>query len=162
MQARVSERSLIPEDIQPADAWITGFTYRQTQAGSAKWEVVAERAQVFEAQHVAYLEQLKVHMYGEENREMTVTADEGTIDTATNNFDLKNRNDLVSIELANGFTVLSNQFRWRESSRQIKSQDHVVIRGPGLTITGTGLEGNLDQENFKILKNVRAEISPSG
>ena len=159
MQARAPHLPDTPTDRNPADAWIKGFTYRQTQSGTARWEVVAERAQVFNAQHLAHLENVQVHLFREGDEEMTVEAEQGTINTVTNNFDLRNQEDMITVHFASGYTILSDHLQWVEASHEIKTRTPVVIRGHGITITGTGLVGNLDEEAFKILENVRAEVS---
>ena len=159
MRAQESLSTALPKDTNPADAWIQGFTYRQTQSGVAKWEVVAERAKVFEDQHRAQLEDVTVHLFGKEGKEMTVEAEEGTIDTKTNNFELQNQEDNIVVRLASGHTILSRQLQWVEASNQIKTQTPVTIKGQGVVITGKGLVGNLDEEEFRILQNVRAEVS---
>ena len=146
-------------EIRPADAWIKGFTYRQTQAGVAKWEVVAKRARIVQAEHRAQLEDVTVHLFENEDKQMTVEADEGTINTKTKNIVLQNQKDFLSVRLNNGYTIYSKQLQWKESSRQVKSPTPVVITGKGLTVTGTGLVGNVDEQEFQILSNVRAEVS---
>ena len=159
IQQNASRAPAQPTDRNQADAWIKDFTYQQSQSGSAKWEVLAERAQVFNDKHLANLENVEVHLFGEGDKEMTVVAEQGTIDTATNNFNLRNQEDMITVHFANGFTILSDHLQWVEASHNIKTQAPVIIHGHGLTITGTGLVGSLDDENFKILDNVRAEVS---
>ncbi|MCA9473568.1 MAG: LPS export ABC transporter periplasmic protein LptC [Nitrospirales bacterium] len=161
MEDRASQASIESSDEKPADAWINGFTYRQTQAGKTKWKVIAERAQVFESQHRANLEDVEVQLLGEKTgtTEMTVQAEKGTIDTATNNFDLDNEKDMMAVKLASGYTIFSTHLTWTEASRKITTQRPVVIRGHGLTITGKGLIGTIDNEEFQVLQDVQVELS---
>ncbi len=146
-------------EIRPADAWIQGFTYRQTQAGVAKWEVLAKRARVIQAANQAFLEEVTVHLFEKDEPQMTVEADRGTINTKSKNIDLTNQKDFLSVRLNNGYTIYSKHLQWDESSREVKSGTPVVIKGKGLTVTGTGLVGNVDEQEFQILSNVRAEVS---
>ena len=159
MQTRVPTKAPISQDIVPADAWIQGFTYRQTQSGEAKWEVIAKRAKIFESENRAQLEDVVVSLYEKEDKQMTVKADTGIIDTKTKNIDLKNQKEFLSVRLKNGYTIFSKHLQWKESSRQVKSKTPVIIKGKGLTVTGTGLVGNVDDEEFEILSNVRAEVT---
>ena len=121
--------------------------------------MVAERAQVFNEQNLAHLENVKVHLFKQGDKDMTVEAEQGMINTVTNNFDLRNQEEMITVNFASGYTVLSDNLQWVEASHEIKTRAPVVIRGHGITITGTGLVGNLDEEAFKILDNVRAEVS---
>ena len=161
MEMKASQSSLKSSDDKPADAWIHGFTYRQTQSGKTKWKVIAERAQVFESEHVANLEDVQVQLLGDDvgTQQMTVKAEKGTIDTATNNFDLDNETEMMAVHLASGYTIFSNHLTWIEASRKITTQTPVVIRGHGLTITGTGLVGTIDKEEFKVLQDVQVEVA---
>lgn len=157
-QAQSHDQVSSPAPSQPADAWIQEFTYRQTQDGAPKWEVVAERAQVFESQHRAYLHDVRVRLLGAGHQEMIVHADRGIIDTATHNFQLSNQEQLVSIAFQDGYRVRSNHLQWIEATHQFKTQDPVEIQGHGLTITGTGLVAELDADQFTILDDVHAQI----
>lgn len=159
MQAQKSRPVHTVTEIRPADAWIQGFTYRQTQGGVPKWEVLAKRARVFQAEDRAQLEDVTVHLFEKDDKQMTVEAEEGIINTKTKNIDLQNQKDFLAVRLKNGYTIYSKHLQWKESSRQVKSQTPVVIKGKGLTLTGTGLIGNVDEEEFQILSNVRAEVS---
>ena len=58
-----------------------------------------------------------------------------------------------------GYQVLSNRLTWKEDARQIRTEDPVVIQGNGLVITGTGLIGDVEKNEFQLLHNVRAEVS---
>ncbi|GJL50296.1 LPS export ABC transporter periplasmic protein LptC [Candidatus Nitrospira salsa] len=161
MEERASQASVQTTEASPADAWIDGFTYRQTQSGKTKWKVAAERAQVFESEHRANLETVHVELLGNQSdkQEMTVDAEKGTIDTATNNFDLDNEKEMMAVHLASGYTIYSTHLTWIEASRKITTQTPVVIRGHGLTITGIGLVGTIDNEEFKVLQDVQVEVS---
>jgi lipopolysaccharide export system protein LptC len=48
---------------------------------------------------------------------------------------------------------------WKEEARQIQTDDQVVIQGGGMVITGTGLIGDAEKNEFQLLHNVRAEVS---
>ncbi len=161
MEMRASQASVDSNHPQPADAWISGFTYRQTQSGKTKWKVIAERAQVFEDEHKANLEDVEVLLLGEDNQtqEMTVQAEKGTINTTTNNFDLDNEKEMMAVQLASGYTIFSTHLTWIEASREISTQTPVVIRGHGLIITGVGLVGTIDDEQFKVLQDVQVEVT---
>jgi len=159
METKIPPSTHSSTDSRSADAWIQGFTYRQTQSGVVKWEVVAKRAQVFEAEHRAQLEDVTVHLFGKVDKQMTVEAELGTINTKTKDIDLQNQKDFLAVRLANGYTIFSKHLQWKESSHQVISQTPVVIKGNGLTVTGTGLVGNIDTEEFQILSDVRVEVS---
>ncbi len=148
----------VPEN---ADADIEGFVYRQIEEGGIHWEVEADTALVDESQHRAVLEGIHVRLFGKNGQKMELKAEEGTIDTATSNFDLRNRHNLIEIELANGYTILSPHIRWEDAEHAIRTNQPVTIHGHGLTMTGVGLLGTFTTETLMILDDVRVHIASS-
>lgn len=148
---------------QGADAWIQGFSYQQTQSGATKWVVTASQAKVFEDQHEARLQQVKIQLFDEEfqNEQMHILSEEGIMNTLNNDFDLRSQDRKTVMTFESGLQVFSNQLSWNEESRQLHTPDSVLIQGEGLTITGTGLVGDAKANEFRLLNNVRAEmVSP--
>ena len=143
--------------LQEADAGMKGFVYRQTKDGVVQWEVAARKAEVFEAKHEATLETVELKLFGHGGQEMILQADEGIINTVTNDFELRNREKLITIELANGYTILTPHVYWIDSKQEIRTTDLVTIQGQGLQITGIGLVGYLESEEFTVLDQVRVE-----
>ena len=161
MQTRSQETTSVTlEEQQGADAWIHGFTYRQTQSGSTKWIVNANQAKVFEKEHVAKLETVLVRLFDSafQKEQLRITSEEGVMNTSNNDFELVSKNEKTVITFESGFQVFSDKLNWNEQSRQIYTTDQVTIKGDGLIITGTGLEGDVDKNEFHLLKNVRAEV----
>lgn len=158
VSSRAPSASITQSDVEQADADIHGFTYMQTQSGVVQWEVKAQHAQVHEAVHQAVLQDVRLSLYREQGRHMTLEADRGVIDTVTHDFDLTKQTGLMAVKFASGYTLYTNHLRWIDARREMSTQDPVMIRGKGLTITGTGLIGRLDEEEFKVLQDVRVEV----
>lgn len=161
MQVRSQETtSVMVDEYQKADAWIQGFSYRQTQSGATKWIVNADQAQVFDNEHVAKLQAVQVRLFDADfqSEELLITSEEGEINTETNNFELMSNNQKTIMTFDSGYQVFSDRLTWSEKTRQIHTPDPVTIQGDGLRITGTGLAGNMDKDEFRLLKNVRAEV----
>lgn len=152
--------SVTLEEQQGADAWIEGFTYRQTQSGSTKWVVNANQAKVFDKEHVAKLQTVQIRLLDGEfqNEQLNITSEEGVMNTSSNDFELVSTNTKTVMTFESGYQVFSDRLTWNEQARQIHTTDQVTIKGDGLIITGTGLKGNVDRDEFHLLKNVRAEV----
>ena len=150
--------SVTTDNSERADAGIEGFVYRQTNEGVVQWEVEAQQAEIFETEHQAILKTVQVTMFSQKGKEMTLQADGGMINTETNEFDLQNRQDPIVIELANGYTIFTPHLHWIESTQEISTKEPVTIKGHGMTITGVGLVGHFDSEDFKVLDNVRVQV----
>lgn len=159
MQSHRARPVLTAPVSEHADADIEGFVYHHTEDGDVRWKVEARRARVDESQHHAVLEGVRVRLFGERGRTMALKADDGSLDTATGNFDLHNRHDPMEMQFANGYTVRSPHMRWDDEARTMRTHEPVTIHGHGLTITGTGLLGTLTTDTLTVLDDVRVRIA---
>ena len=149
------------EEQQGADAWIQGFSYRQTRSGSTKWVVTADQAQVFNDEHVAKLQNVNVRLFDKtfKKEQMLITSQEGVMNTSSNDFELISHDEKTVMTFEDGSQMFTDKLTWNEAARQIYADDLVVIEGDGLVITGIGLVGDVEKSEFRLLNNVRAEVS---
>lgn len=147
-------------DLTKGDAGIEHVTFRQSRDGSVQWEVRAERAEVFEAERSAHLDTVLVTLYGDEGPELTLHAEQGTIDTETRDFELINSRDPLEVQLEGGYTVFTNRLAWVEASGELHTQDPVTIVGNGMVVYGRGLVGKLETEEFQVQQDVRVQLAP--
>jgi lipopolysaccharide export system protein LptC len=147
-----------PSGFERADAGIDQLTFTQSRSGMVQWQVRAQRARLFEADNRAVLENVRVTLYGPHGRQLQLEGDEGTIDTASKNFVLSKRTGTMAVRLENGYTILTNHLAWTDARREITTDDPVTITGNGMAVTGRGLVGKLDIEEFQILDDVHVEI----
>ncbi len=146
---------------ETADAGIEGFVYRQTDEGRVRWEVEAQRAERRESERHVLLKQVQVRLFDRQGQEeeMQLEAEEGTINTANGDFDLRNQEDLMTIELANGYTILTPHVHWVDAEQTISTDRPVTIRGHGVIITGIGLVAELKTETLGVLDDVHVQIA---
>ncbi len=142
-------------------AGLEGFLYRQTREGRIQWEVEAQQAESRESEQHVLLKQVQVRLFDKSGQAQAVNlkAEEGTIDTANGNFDLRNREELIAIELVNGYTILTPHVHWVDAEQTISTDKPVTIHGPGLIITGTGLVAEMKTEQLGVLDDVRVRIT---
>lgn len=141
-----------------ADAGVDHFTFTQSRAGAVQWEVKAQRAHVFEAQNRANLDQVRVTLYGSKGWELKLEGDEGTIDLGSKDFTLAKRAGSIAVHLESGYTVYTNHLLWKDERREVSTREPVTLSGHGLTVTGRGLVGKLDIEEFRVLGDVRVKV----
>jgi lipopolysaccharide export system protein LptC len=146
------------EPLETADAGIHDFRFVQSDAGAVKWEVLARQAHLFEGEQRARLEDVRVSLFGKSGRELHAVGDEGAIDTAKKDFVLTKTSGLIAVELNSGYTIYTNHLHWSEEQKQIHTADPVTISGHGLEVTGRGLVGKIDQEEFQVLQDVHVEL----
>ena len=152
-------RSMTPGSLAQVHGGINQFSFMQSKGGSVQWHVQAQRARMTEAEHQAILEDVHVTLYGQKGWELKLSGDEGTIDTTKKNFTLLRHNGTIPVHLQSGYTIYTNHLNWEEERREVSTKDAVTIIGQGMEITGRGLVGKLDSEEFKILDDVHVEIT---
>jgi lipopolysaccharide export system protein LptC len=148
----------VPVKFEKADAGIDRFAYTQSKSGAVQWQVLAQHARLFETLNRAVLEGVQITLYGPEGRKLFLEGDEGTIDTAKKNFVLAKRSGTIAVQLDNGYTIFTNNLAWTDERREVTTADAVRIVGNGLVVTGRGLVGKLDAEEFQILDDVHVAI----
>jgi lipopolysaccharide export system protein LptC len=154
-------QSVAPGTIERADAKISDFTFTQTKGSAIQWHVQAKEARVFERERRALLTGVDITFYGEQGKELMVSGDEGTLDIATKNLMLANQSEPMVVETQSGYTIYTNHVAWIDSTKELRSNDLVRIVGHGVTVTGRGLLGRMDSEEFQILEDVHVDFLPA-
>jgi LPS export ABC transporter protein LptC len=148
-----------PGSMDTADATISQFTFTQTKGDTVQWQVQAQEARLFERDKRAMLRVVAVTLFGQRGKELTVTGDEGTLNTETKNFELANRSEPLVIQTGSGYVIYTNHLTWTDQTREIRTQDPVRIVGHGLEVMGRGLLGHLDREEFEVLEDVHVDLA---
>jgi lipopolysaccharide export system protein LptC len=147
--------------IEQADAKISEFTFTQSKGDAIQWQVQARQARLFEREKRALLTGVDVTLFSVKGKELTLSCDEGTLDTATKNFVLVNRADPLVVEIGSGYTIYTNHLVWTDDAKEIRTDDRVRIVGHGLQVTGRGLLGRMESEEFQVLEDVHVDLSPA-
>ena len=147
--------------IEQADAKISEFEFTQTKGDVVQWQVQAKYARLFEQEKRALLSDVDVTLYGLKGKELTVSGDEGTLDTATKDFALMNKVEPLIVRTGGGYTIYTNHLVWTDATREIRTGDPVRIVGHGLSVTGRGLLGHLESEEFEVLEDVHVDVAPA-
>ncbi|HSB43461.1 MAG TPA: LPS export ABC transporter periplasmic protein LptC [Nitrospira sp.] len=156
-----TSQSAPPGSIEQADARISEFTFTQSKGDVIQWQVQAKQARLFEREKRALLSDVDVTLYGAKGKELTVSGEEGTLDTGTKNFVLANRADPLVVETVSGYTIYTNHLVWTDETKEIRTDDPVRIVGHGLVVTGRGLLGRMQSEEFEVLEDVHVDLSPA-
>ncbi len=144
-----------------ADAGMEEFVFRQTKDGAVQWEVKAKQASLYEERNQALLKTVQVALLGARGQEMTVHGEEGALNTLTKDFTLSNRSTDIAVALDGGYTVYTNHLQWTDKLQELTTAEPVRIEGNGLAITGRGLRGQLDRQEFEVLDNVHVDFLPT-
>lgn len=148
----------VPALPQVADAGVQGFSFIQSKGGLVDWKIQAKQAQVFDSDAKAVLKEVQVTLMGPDGVAMTVTGDDGTINTSSKDFILSKRTGDLALVLNSGYTIYTSRFTWDNQKHRIWTDEPVRIAGPSLDVTGQGMDASLITQEMRIRRNVHAEI----
>ena len=126
------------------------------QAGFATgWEVVAKKAELYNAEQLAVLHQLDAWLFGQPADPLHMTAAHGQIDRDTGNIAVHGG---VRLQYQEGYTIETETLYWRAADRVLYTDVPVQIRSASISIAGTGLHSNVDQHRIALQHSVHASF----
>ena len=148
-----------PQPLAESNAGIEKFTFTKSHGGVIQWEIQAERAHLVDGDHRAVLDDVRVTLYGQGTRQLTLEGERGTVDTRSRDFVLSNGQRPLAVELEGGYTVYTNTLGWTGKEREVHTNDAVRIVGNGIEMSGRGLIGRLDIGEFHVQHDVKVRIA---
>jgi LPS export ABC transporter protein LptC len=145
------------EGMRKADIHIGDFSFFQTNKQGKEWELKAKKAELFESEKKANLNDIQVHIHSDSGMEISFQGEEGTIDTHRKNFHLRNKKSPIVIFLSNGYTIELLEVDWDNETKEISSSSPIVVRGENWVIKGKNLILKTRSESFVIQNEVEAE-----
>jgi len=157
--ARRVPQASSPVLAQQADAGLQEFSFAQSKGGLVDWKIQARQAQLFEADATAMLHNdVQVTLMGVDGVTMTVTGDEGTINTTSKDFVISKRSGNLALILNGGFTIYTPRIRWDNQALRMWTDEPVRIIGPRLEVTGQGMDAFPASREMRVRRNVRVGI----
>jgi LPS export ABC transporter protein LptC len=124
----------------------------EEEAKGVRWRLKAEQALMFDKAGQTQLRKLIANIYQPE-RAWTIVGDEGDLDRATNNVEVR-RNVVVTSN--DGLRLETAVLRWEAKDKRLWTDTAVLITRNGSVVRGTGLEVRMDDEATTITGPVRA------
>ena len=147
--------SLLPQN---ADAGLREFSFVESREGHVDWTIHAKQAQVNDAESKAALTGVKVILSDAKGVQMTAEGDEGTINTATKDFTLRQRTGDLALVFQSGYTIYTPTVAWVNNERRFWTDAPVRITGPSLEVTGDGMDALMTTREMRIRQNARVEV----
>lgn len=148
----------VPTLPQAADAGVKGFSFVQSKDGLVDWKIQAKQAQVYDVDSKAVLNDVQVTLMGPDGVTMTVTGDDGTINTLSKDFVISKKSGDLALVLNSGYTIYTSRFTWDNQKHRLWTDEPVTIKGPKLEVTGQGLDAFLTTQEMRVRRNVRVGI----
>lgn len=143
---------------QASDAALREFSFVQSKDGVLDWKIHAKQAQVFEAESRAVLSDVQVTLTNVDGVAMTVDGDEGTINTASKDFALRQRSGMLSLVFQDGYTIYTPRISWVNLEHRFWTDEPVRITGPHVEITGQGMDAMVSAREMRIRRDVHVEV----
>ena len=124
----------------------------EEEAKGVRWRLKAEQALMYEQEGQTQLRKLVANIY-QRDRTWTVVGEEGQLDRATNNVEVR-RN--VVVTSSDGLRLETSVLRWQGEQQRLWTDAPVVISRDGSVIRGNGLELRLGDERTTVDGPVRA------
>ena len=130
----------------------------EEESEGVRWRLRADQALVFEKEGKTTLKKVAVSVT-EENRAWTIVGEEGTLDDASKNFEVRKNVVLTS---SDGLRLETTVLRWQGDEKRLWTDVPVTIFKVGAVIHGTGLNVRMGQEQTDVAGRVRAVFTRSG
>ena len=118
------------------------------------WRVFAKRAAFSEAEQQVVVHQVEAKIFRGDDT-LRVTASRGLIDRATGNLTVRGH---VQFQPRQGYVIETQALQWRAADRLLFTDAPVEMRGPSVSVTGVGLQSQVDQHRMTLQRQVRASF----
>jgi LPS export ABC transporter protein LptC len=146
--------------ISKADIEMEGFTLKQIRNGAVEWDIKAKRAELFEDRKEVFLNETQANLQTAEGLQVSFSGDQGLLNTATHDFEIKNNDGDLDVSLNNGFTIRAPSLSWKDQEREIVSLEPVQITAQRLRIRGNQLIVKLENQQFTVNGDVHVTTAP--
>jgi len=142
---------------QKADLAIESFEQTATKNGVKEWHLKAKSAQYSKNQHEAVLNDLFVTFYFPDGRQARLTADQGTINTNSNDLEVSG-----NVVAHNGdYQLKTETMHYLHDQRILLSRVPVEISGPALHLVADSIRFDLNTQQTLLEGNVEGRFSDS-
>lgn len=143
-------RERIPDQV------IHGFTVTELKSGIKEWELISEKADIYQKKNTTELFEPRMKFYNNEGEvTSTMTADEGTVNNKTN--DVSMRGNVIVFSEEKKTTLTTDSLRWDSKKEKVLSDDFVRQEDEKMIVTGYGLEVDSSLGKIIIKRDVKVE-----
>jgi LPS export ABC transporter protein LptC len=156
-QDRLSPGALLETVAPEADLALQRIHYTETRDGVRRWTLEADSAKHDVGAGVTRIENIRVAFHPENGSgtDMTMTARQGTVRIEQGELSVQGN---VVVHSPEGYTVQTESLQYRETERQIRTQDPVRLLSEGMEMTGKGMILDIQAQTFVLLAEVQAKL----
>ncbi len=139
-------------DLRLKDVFLT-----EDKGGAKVWELKAEWAQMYHENNKTLLEDIRVKVFVEGRKPVHITGETGELDNESKDIRIRGNVEVVSED---GYTLRTEELRWRNEQREIVTKRPVWIAGKTFRLIGNGLRVKVDEQRFWLENKVKANFIP--
>ncbi|MBI3608404.1 MAG: LPS export ABC transporter periplasmic protein LptC [Nitrospirae bacterium] len=144
--------------VSDGDVVVAGFHLTTTINGMPDWELTATRARLYEGRHQALLEDVRGAARTQEGSMVEFEGASATFETESQDVWIEGPPEQTIVRLPSGYVIRADQLHWNHQTRELSSDRTISIKGPRISVTGTGLIVKPPLQEFSVLRDVRAEV----
>ena len=150
-----SEEEVAPKfSAQDAKMYLEKIHFVEDKRGKKTWELEAKSIQQNEDGNRMTLEDVKVTVYGDEGRSFIISGKEGKVFLDSKNLELVGD---VTVTSSDGYRLKTHSIAYHHQEKKILSPDPVEIEGEQISVTGKGLQVDMEARTFRILNQVKTQ-----
>jgi LPS export ABC transporter protein LptC len=115
----------------------------------------AEAASWYDTAQSASVNQVRAQLFPRDTAPLSIEANHGQIVSATGDMTLQGQ---VRLRHQAGYTLTTEALYWQAASRTLHTDEPVSMQSATVSIRGTGLQSDMEQQRFVIQHDVRASI----
>ncbi len=159
-QAASAGEGLYKSELTEANFGLLGVRFFESNQGQRSWKIRSDFAELHRSKgNYAYMKGVNADFFSDNSDNVIRTKS----DYGRSHFDrrLVELEGNVVVRSQRGYRFLMNRLDYYGKNRHFRSNDAVEMSGPNvdrpeMLVTGTGLEGNLENGNFIFKRNTRA------
>lgn len=133
-----------------ANISIKNFHHIASENGAVQWTLDADSASLYSSENRANLDNLAVVFFGKDGRKLTIRADQGVLNSKTNDLRLTGN---IRAEMS-GYLLVTESLNYLHRSRMIEVNAPVDISGPLMTLAADTMTYDLNQTTIRCNGNV--------
>ncbi len=160
MRQTENGEGLYKSSLTRANFGLLGVRFYESVAGRKRWNIRSRFAEMHRKENYAFLEEVNADFFAEKTGNVVVTrSDYGRSLIDKNMVDLEGN---VVIRSKRGYRFNMEKLRYHGEDHHFTSEDPVQMKGPDverptMILRGTGLWADVDNEHFKLKRNVAAQ-----
>ena len=122
-----------------------------SQDETTKWELKADSIEHFSNSKQTKLHQVTAEVYEKEEKVITLSAKEGTLDTKTNFLSLEGP---ITIKSDNK-VIKANKLNWNNAKNELIGRGDILLKQQNLEVRGEKFISQIDLKRLRVLENVQ-------